>query len=80
MFNEISMKNLTFVLLITLFAVSACGQKGSLYIPGSPSDPAVSKDSKEQKSEPSSDAVSDAVSDAANEAASEEDETETASE
>lgn len=65
MFNEISMKNLTFVLLVTLFVVSACGQKGSLYILGSASDPAVSKDS---------------TSELASDAASEKDETETASE
>lgn len=59
------MKNLTFALLVTLFAVSACGQKGSLYIPGSASDPVVSKDG-----------ISEPVSDAA----SEEDETKTTTE
>jgi predicted small lipoprotein YifL len=59
------MKNLVFVLLVTLFAVSACGQKGSLYIQESESDAAVSEDS---TSEPAGDATS------------EEDETETASE
>ena len=41
------MKKLPVIFLLSLFAVSGCGQKGALYIPGSPE----AEDQVEQASE-----------------------------